>query len=522
MKYTKLIIGLSLALLSGCTKEELVEQQVVDGHRLHLLTEHGGAKSTVSGLNVYWQKGDMFRVNKETVNLNIANDNQELMYHDCTAEIIALFPGSLSNSSLDPAATAITVDLPSTYSYAQVDGRQKLDLPMVGKAAANDTSITMKHICGAVDVTITNSTGKTITLDSVVVTSANQLSGTRTISVGDMASFSVSPVAASNGNGRVKVTGGGSVASGATKTIQVPVLPCSDFTVNIYGHTTVPYVKSRPAVAYSRTATGRTVSRAMVMTANATISTSTGYNPMWFSLSSSRKVYFAEANCFEDFNGRVKFLTKNGIAQQYLELGASGGSYFTCASAQDAVNHLVSPFNTVSWSLFTATEWDYMTKTRSASTLNGVANARYAKGRVGWKFGSETIYTKGLILFPDQYNHPEGVPLPASESINYNASSVSSTYTINTYNVDQWTKMEQAGAVFLPAIGYYEGDTQNNYETAGYYCVSNTASAQNGTYWPVGWFWETNVTVAPAPNNYVHSFSPTNDRCALRLVCNAN
>ena len=56
------------------------------------------------------------------------------------------------------------------------------------------------------------------------------------------------------------------------------------------------------------------------------------------------------------------------------------------------------------WRVPTSEEWVYMFNTRSASTVNETANARFAVANL---FGT----TRGVIIFPDSYTHPDGVPL---------------------------------------------------------------------------------------------------------------
>lgn len=85
-------------------------------------------------------------------------------------------------------------------------------------------------------------------------------------------------------------------------------------------------------------------------------------------------------------------------------------------------------------------EWTYLFNKRSASTVDGVENARYAKAKVN------NVY--GVILFPDSYTHPDGVAAPKGINNTDNTG-----WNGNSYNVADWTKMEEAGCVFLPAAG---------------------------------------------------------------------
>lgn len=88
-------------------------------------------------------------------------------------------------------------------------------------------------------------------------------------------------------------------------------------------------------------------------------------------------------------------------------------------------------------------EWYYLMHRRSASTVNGTANARYCKACING--------VNGLILFPDEYTHPAGVAQPNS----INESEV--LCSVNTYTVADWNAMEAAYATFLPCGGTRHG-----------------------------------------------------------------
>lgn len=98
------------------------------------------------------------------------------------------------------------------------------------------------------------------------------------------------------------------------------------------------------------------------------------------------------------------------------------------------------------WRTPSADEWNYVLKTRSASTVNGTAHGRFAKATVADK--------AGLIIFPDWYKHPDGVTRPRNVNID------NCDYNVNTYDATAWSEMEDAGCVFLPAAGYSNVDTE--------------------------------------------------------------
>jgi len=129
-----------------------------------------------------------------------------------------------------------------------------------------------------------------------------------------------------------------------------------------------------------------------------------------------------------------------------------GGAY-TNSLVGDYANADWGVYNAISnggnkagmWRVTTSTEWIYICSQRPASTVNGVANARYAKATVN--------SVTGLIIFPDSYTHPSGPAVPT----NINASAAA--FTGNEYTAAEWVLMEGAGAVFLPGAGSRSGAT---------------------------------------------------------------
>ena len=113
------------------------------------------------------------------------------------------------------------------------------------------------------------------------------------------------------------------------------------------------------------------------------------------------------------------------------------------------------------WRTLTKEEWEYLFNTRTASTVNGKSDARYAKA---FLFGT----THGVIIFPDSYTHPSDVAAPSG--IN---STTSTSWSGNQYNATDWGKMEAAGCVFLPAAGNREGSSLFTDNTTGYYWSSS-------------------------------------------------
>ena len=110
------------------------------------------------------------------------------------------------------------------------------------------------------------------------------------------------------------------------------------------------------------------------------------------------------------------------------------------------------------WRTLTLSEWSYVFYTRS--TTSGI---RYAKANVN--------NVNGVILLPDDWNTST---YGLSNTNTYDAS-----FSSNTLTVSQWSTLEQAGAVFLPAAGYQDGTWVGSVGSSGYYW---SASYYNSVY----------------------------------------
>lgn len=103
------------------------------------------------------------------------------------------------------------------------------------------------------------------------------------------------------------------------------------------------------------------------------------------------------------------------------------------------------------WDVLTGAEWTYLLVTRDGegTSKNNLATVNGQKG---------------LIILPDGWSQPDGTTYAATPV----------AYTTNTYSTEQWTKMANAGAVFLPCAGY-------GYRDGSGYHVAD--AADYGSYW---------------------------------------
>ena len=121
------------------------------------------------------------------------------------------------------------------------------------------------------------------------------------------------------------------------------------------------------------------------------------------------------------------------------------------------------------WRTLTADEWYYVFCAR--------ANA-------GKLFGVGSVDgVKGTILLPDDWTTPSGVVFTPStekgltDQGGYYTNTSSDNYSHNTYTLADWEKMEEAGAVFLPAVGRRYGQSVSGVQSRGGYWSSSTEEA---------------------------------------------
>lgn len=112
------------------------------------------------------------------------------------------------------------------------------------------------------------------------------------------------------------------------------------------------------------------------------------------------------------------------------------------------------------WRTLTRDEWDYLVNLRAASTVDGTDSARYAEATV--------CGVKGLILFPDRFERPASI----DTIVNINRNSFTLSFSDNIYTAEQWTQLEDAGAVFLPASGFRGGTWLSTIGEGGSYWAS--------------------------------------------------
>ena len=130
-------------------------------------------------------------------------------------------------------------------------------------------------------------------------------------------------------------------------------------------------------------------------------------------------------------------------SQNYADYSGSFVDWGTNKIDNDAPN---------TWRTLTYNEWNYVVFNRpNASSLRGVAQVNGVNG---------------LILLPDNWLCPAGITFKSG----FHSSSGSQYYAAyQTFTAEQWSKLEAAGAVFLPAAGYRYGSNVSRVQDYGFY-----------------------------------------------------
>ena len=117
------------------------------------------------------------------------------------------------------------------------------------------------------------------------------------------------------------------------------------------------------------------------------------------------------------------------------------------------------------WRTLTKDEWDYLLNTRTnASVLKGVAQVNGVNG---------------LVFLPDNWTCPAGVTFKSGF---HSERGVDYYSAYQTFTAKQWSKLEAAGAVFLPASGRRGGSDVGSVGRGGFYWSATEIDSRNADY----------------------------------------
>ena len=170
---------------------------------------------------------------------------------------------------------------------------------------------------------------------------------------------------------------------------------------------------------------------------------------------------FANCKCSSTYNGWLDLFGWSTVATHfgvststdYSDYSGSFVDWGTNKIGNDAPN---------TWRTLTYDEWNYLRYNRTnANDLVGVAQVNGVNG---------------LILLPDNWTCPSGITFKSGFHSNYG---VDYYAAYQTFTADQWSKLEAAGAVFLPASGSRNGSSVSSWQSYGHYWSATETSYSN-------------------------------------------
>lgn len=387
------------------------------------------------------------------------------------------FPASLNNGT--------SAVLPANITETWADG--KFNMPMY--AHSESTNLQFKNLCGVLKVIVKNN--RLSEVKGIRVSSANKAtSGAFTVN-SDNAAVLTSPTNTANS---VTVTYTEAVPTTAEGTVFYVAIPAQTYRG-------LKIELSADGENFTKAITTKedadiVVERNKIYPINHVKTIPSGALPFEFTVNAQgKKVYFSKGNLQATFLGGDPTNYSWGFAQhQYDIIGDAAGNttignqtagavvdlfgwstpstYYGISTSENSVDYTgdfkdwgTAIDNIGTWRTLSKDEWSYLCETRAASTVNGIANVRYAYTTIFLGFSQDffPILIQGIILFPDDYTHPSDV-YPDFEDI----------------ELDDWLKMEAAGCVFLPREGYRSGSKVLGSEAR--YCSSSKEGA-NGAYY---------------------------------------
>ena len=175
-------------------------------------------------------------------------------------------------------------------------------------------------------------------------------------------------------------------------------------------------------------------------------------NNVWqFAANQTDYIGDANANISSTYNGWLDLFgwststTNFGVSTSTSSSDYSGSfvDWGTNKIGSDAPN---------TWRTLTSDEWYYLRYNRTnANDLCGVAQVNGVNG---------------LIFLPDNWTCPAGVTFKSGFHSSYG---IPYYAAYQTFTAEQWSKLEAAGAIFLPAAGFRDGSNVNYVQSYGGY-----------------------------------------------------
>jgi len=213
-----------------------------------------------------------------------------------------------------------------------------------------------------------------------------------------------------------------------------------------------------------------------------------------FSVSSNKKVRFSTGNIYIDLDDKGKYQGYHFETSQYNHHTAAGYySYVDGAvkkvkdkrgliTYKEYDDNIRTSLEASGWILISAItdgEWQHLIEKRSTicTNITSVESPRYLQCRVDDK-------VLGLLIFPDNSTWPSTITPPTL----INTKSWNTWTSRQNFTIAEFSLLQQAGFVFLPASGRYN----TNYGTVECNCLDNNQNAY-GLYYSANTGEKTNI-----------------------------
>ena len=171
------------------------------------------------------------------------------------------------------------------------------------------------------------------------------------------------------------------------------------------------------------------------------------------------------SNCSSTYNGWLDLFGWSTNATNFGVSTSTDGENDYLGSFIDWGTNKIGNDAPNTWRTLTYEEWSYLRYTRTnANDLVGVAQVNGVNG---------------LILLPDNWTCPTGVTFKSGFHSEWG---VEYYAAYQTFTAAEWSKLEAAGAVFLPAAGFRGGSSVDNVQYRGRYW-SATEDGSNYAYY---------------------------------------
>ena len=497
-----MIVGLmaGMVMLAGCKREygTVTLGANIDNGR--------DAKVYIDNLTPCWHNNDLIRVNNQTCTTSAAlGSSAQITDVVESNHYRAIYPADIVGDVDISSSSTITVTLPRVQQY-EVDSRgdQKVKVPM--GAYSSSESLTFHNLCSLIKVVISNRTNNDFVLDYItVIANTAHLSGqgeaTITGSSTDLITMTSPYLPCKDVSLAFTTDNRPTIGRGDRDTyvyyIVVPAFAQDNVGITLYSangqHATIE--KTGVSLQHNKIATINLIVEQWNELPNPP--SVNGMLPGLFSVSDTRQVRFSQGNLQyqaststwrfaenqwdyvgsqsvtgEEYGrGTVSGSDNTNISSSYsgwIDLfgwGTSGwnsgancyqpwstsqtySDYYPGGSNSNGLtgayieadwawhNAISNGGNTTHlWRTLTDEEWEYL--------INGRVNNNNK-----WGYGNING-VRGLIILPDSWTLPRGC--------SFNGGFGHYAWTHNIYTLAQWSLMEAAGAVFLPAAGQRVG-----------------------------------------------------------------